>query len=212
MSSGERWMLDIATAAVAGTGAVLAIMIYAMEPADGWAVVNHPWQPHMQHLHVLAAPFLVFVGGWFWKHHVVRRYRECEPRGRGTGLALASLLVTMALSGSLIQVSVSPAWRSVWIWVHVITSGLWLLMVVVHRTGVSGDSLESGSPGPSAMVTNEPQGPIEGPRASFRPDEATSRGGPKPSGGGSHRGGEGGGKRSALRLSGGAPLRQRDRG
>jgi hypothetical protein len=26
------------------------------EPADEWAVVNHPWQPHLQHLHVLAAP------------------------------------------------------------------------------------------------------------------------------------------------------------
>ena len=137
MSRTERWLLDIANLLVGGTGIVYAVMKFLMEPADEWAVVNHPWQPHVQHLHVLAAPLLVFVGGLFWKHHVLKRYRENGASGRRTGLILALQFIPMVLSGYLIQVSVSEIWREVWVWVHLITSGLWIAMAIAHRVGVS---------------------------------------------------------------------------
>jgi len=120
----ERRLLDIANLLVGGTGLVYAVMKYLMEAADEWAVVNHPWQPHIQHLHILAAPLLVFVAGAFWKHHVLEKMRGNGSNGRATGLALAIQLAPMVLSGYLIQVSVAENWRLAWIWVHVITGGL----------------------------------------------------------------------------------------
>jgi hypothetical protein len=138
MSRTERLLLDVANLLVVGTGVVYAWMKYMMESADEWAVVNHPWQPHVQHLHVLAAPLLVFVGGVFWKHHVLKRYRDNGSGGRWTGLALALQFIPMVLSGYLIQISVSEAWRTTWVWVHLITSGLWVVMALAHRVRVSG--------------------------------------------------------------------------
>jgi hypothetical protein len=104
MTRTERWLLDVANLLVVGTGIVYAVMKYLMEPADEWTVVNHPWQPHVQHLHVLAAPLLVFAGGLIWRHHVLKRLRDKGSNGRASGLALALQFAPMVLSGYLIQV------------------------------------------------------------------------------------------------------------
>ena len=55
----EAWFLHVATILVGGGGLVYAWMRYFVRPDDPFAVVNHPWQPDVQHLHVLAAPLLV---------------------------------------------------------------------------------------------------------------------------------------------------------
>lgn len=133
MNRAERRFLDIANLLVGGTGLVYAVMKYAMEATDEWAVVNHPWQPHFQHLHVLAAPLLVFAGGMFWKHHVLEKMRGNGANGRATGLALAVQFIPMVVSGYLIQVTVSEMWRTIWIWVHLMTGCLWCLAVIAHR-------------------------------------------------------------------------------
>jgi hypothetical protein len=139
MNRTERRLLDLANLLVGGTGIVYAVMKYAMEATDEWAVVNHPWQPHIQHLHVLAAPLLVFAGGLFWKHHVLEKMRGNGATGRVTGLALAVQFIPLVFSGYLIQVSVSEAWRTTWIWVHLITGGLWFLLAMSHRFRSSTD-------------------------------------------------------------------------
>lgn len=133
MTRAERRLLDVANVLVGGSGLVYAVMKYLMESADEWAVVNHPWQPHVQHLHVVVAPLLVFAGGVLWKHHVMDRIRGNDSNGKVTGLALAVQFVPMVLSGYLIQVSTSESWRTTWIWVHLITAGLWCLLAVAHR-------------------------------------------------------------------------------
>ena len=61
MSRGQSVFLHLANLAVSGTGLVYAWMRYLAEPVDEWAIVNHPWQPHTQHLHILTAPLLVFA-------------------------------------------------------------------------------------------------------------------------------------------------------
>ena len=70
MSRSERLFLHVANGLVGGTGLVYAAMRYLMNPTDEWSVVNHPWQPHVQHLHVLVAPLLVFAAGLIWSRHV----------------------------------------------------------------------------------------------------------------------------------------------
>lgn len=128
----QRWVVHAANVLVGGTGLVYAWMAYLVKPASEWAVVNHPWQPQVQHLHVLAAPLLIFAIGLIWTSHVGRRWSAegCEKRRTGTALAL--LFPAMAASGYLLQVSVNDRWRSAWTVVHVATSLIWVAGFTAH--------------------------------------------------------------------------------
>lgn len=132
MSRREAWTLHAANLLVGGTGIVYAVMRYLMSPVDEWAVVNHPWQPQVQHLHVLTAPLLVFACGLIWHRHVIGNLRRGERRGRRTGPGLLVALVPMILSGYLIQTTVTEGWRQVWVVVHLVSSGAWLLAFAGH--------------------------------------------------------------------------------
>ena len=151
MTRGERWTMQIATLLVAGTGSVYAVMRYLMRPVDEWAVVNHPWQPLVQHLHVLTAPLLVFACGLIWHRHVVGRWRGGQPQGRRSGPGLLATLVPMVASGYLLQTTITASWRQVWVVVHVATSLAWIAFFVAHQVrawfaGGSGPGLEGGMP------------------------------------------------------------------
>lgn len=156
MSRTERWLLDITNLLVAGTGVAYAVMKYLMDSPDEWAVVNHPWQPHMQHLHVLAAPLLVFAGGLIWRHHVLKRLRDQETDGRMSGLALVFQAAPMVMSGYLIQVSVSEFWRSVWVGVHLAFSALWIVTVMAHRIRFSGRMEKRPTPTDTVTTSARP--------------------------------------------------------
>ena len=132
MSRGQAIFLHLANLAVCGTGLVYAWMRYLVAPADEWAVVNHPWQPLVQHLHVLSAPLLVFAIGLIWSVHALAKLRNGR-RSRTSGLGLMALFLPMAASGYLLQVAVDPGWRRTWIWVHVASSLLWVAAFAVHK-------------------------------------------------------------------------------
>lgn len=141
MNRFEWHFVQIANAAVCVTGVAYALMRYFMEPVDEWSVVNHPWQPHVQHLHVLVAPLLVFAMGLIWSRHVVQKIRNGN-NGRMTGLGLLVGFLPMAASGYLVQVAVDPMWRTIWIVVHVAGSVLWITAFTFHqvRTWLHGRS------------------------------------------------------------------------
>lgn len=132
MTRSQMIVLQVANLAVVGTGLVYAWMRYLVTPTDEWAVVNHPWQPLLQHLHVLAAPLLVFAVGLIWSGHVAAKYRNGRSN-RAAGIGLAALFLPMAASGYLVQVAVDERWRERWIWVHVAVSLVWVLTFVVHQ-------------------------------------------------------------------------------
>jgi hypothetical protein len=132
VTRGEIWLIHTANLLVAGSGIVYAVMRYLLEPVDEWAVVNHPWQPQLQHLHVLAAPLLVFAVGLIWGRHVLQRLRNGR-QGRFSGVGLLVGFVPMAASGYLIQVATHPGWRSGWIGIHLAASALWLAAFAVHQ-------------------------------------------------------------------------------
>lgn len=129
-------MLHLSNLLVGGTGLVYAWMVFLVEPADPYAVVNHPLQPQVQHLHILVAPLLVFTAGLIWRRHVWAQWRRGIAERRRSGLSLISLLVPMIVSGSLIQTAVDDSWRRIWVWVHLVTSGLWLLGYLAHQAPV----------------------------------------------------------------------------
>lgn len=133
MSKRTAWFLHASNLAVGATGLVFAWMLYFAEPEDPFAIVNHPWQPDVQHLHVLTAPLLVFGCGVIWISHVWRRIRSGFPVRRKTGILLAALLWPMIASGYLIQVAVDETLREVSVWVHVSTSIAWIALYLVHQ-------------------------------------------------------------------------------
>lgn len=163
MTRGQLILLHAANVAVAGTGLAYAWMRYLVEPADEWAVVNHPWQPHLQHLHVLAAPVLVFAVGLVWSGHVVAKLRNGR-RNRAAGAGLAALFLPMAASGYLLQVAVDPGWRARWVWLHVAASLLWLGAFIVHQVRAVGaqSGIEASA---SAMRASQASGLPSGPSA-----------------------------------------------
>jgi hypothetical protein len=132
VSRAQLILLHLANLAVAGTGLVYAWMRYLVEPTDEWAVVNHPWQPHLQHLHVLAAPLLVFALGLIWSAHVIAKLKN-GSKNRVVGIGLTTLFLPMASSGYLLQVAVDPGWRTTWIWVHVVSSMAWFVAFLIHQ-------------------------------------------------------------------------------
>ena len=133
MSRLEAWLVHVATLLVGATGVVYAWMRYLLAPAEPFAVVNHPLQPAVQHLHVWAAPLLVFAAGVIWREHVWKHWRRGIRARRRSGLSLVLTIVPMVASGYLIQTAVSPGWRTAWVAIHLVTSGLWLAAYLVHQ-------------------------------------------------------------------------------
>ncbi len=133
MSRLEAWTMHLTIALVGGTGLVYAWMIYLAKPVDPYSLVHHPWQPHLQHLHILVAPLLVFAAGLLWRRHVWAKWRAGLSPGRWSGLTLALSLAPMVISGYLVQTAVEEPWRRIWGVVHLATSGLWVLGYLVHQ-------------------------------------------------------------------------------
>jgi hypothetical protein len=129
----EAWTTHAATLLVGGTGLAYAWLRYLVRPADPFAVVNHPLQPLVQHLHVLLAPLLVFAAGLMWHQHAWGYWRQGVERHRRSGASLIFTLVPMVVSGYLIQTAVDGDWRRLWVIVHLAASGLWLLGYLAHQ-------------------------------------------------------------------------------
>jgi hypothetical protein len=148
----QLMLLQVANLAVSGTGLVYAWMRYLVTPTEEWAVVNHPWQPHIQHLHVLAAPLLVFAVGLIWSGHIAAKLRN-GSHNRVAGIGLTALFLPMAASGYLVQVAVSEPWRERWIWVHVAASLLWIAFFVAHQARAWIKRTQSGTEASAPVIT-----------------------------------------------------------
>lgn len=133
------------------TGLVYGWMRYFVHPADEYAVVNHPWQPTLQHLHVLFVPGLVLMLGMFWSAHAAARWRSGARDGRYSGLMLWLCALPMVFSGYALQISVSDAARRVWIFIHVAASLVWCLGYAGHLLA---HRLSRRSPTPEAWAAD----------------------------------------------------------
>lgn len=149
MTRWERYLNHGANIAVGGTGLVYAWMLYFMQPMDEFAVVNHPWQPSMQYLHVALAPLVVFGVGIMFKSHALKHLRKGTPDGLRSGIALLGTAAPMIFSGYFIQTAVNPSWRTVWVWVHVGTSLVWMLSYALHFVAGLGHRRAGKQKGPT---------------------------------------------------------------
>ena len=132
MSPFERWSVRLTSLAVVVTGFAILWFQHGVEPADPFAIVNHPLQIWALKGHVLAAPLFVLAIGFISIRHIWRHIvRKVEP-GRRSGLATLATLVPMVASGYLIQVVVSESARGVLVVVHVTSSVAFTAGIVLH--------------------------------------------------------------------------------
>jgi hypothetical protein len=135
MNRVDAWLLHISNTLVIITGLAYAWMAYFSESDDPYAVVGHPWQPHVQHAHVLVAPLLVLMLGHLWSRHASPhlKWETRERRSSGVGMLVSAL--PMIFSGYAIQTAVEAHWRMIWVAVHLTASGLWIIGYLVHLAG-----------------------------------------------------------------------------
>lgn len=119
MNAIERWLVSLLSTVVAVTGAVYLWMKYFMVASDPYAVVNHPWQPYILDVHLLAAPALLIVFGVVWTSHVRGKLEAGQKYSRRSGLLSLWTFIIMAGSGYVLQVLTNETARQLTVAVHV---------------------------------------------------------------------------------------------
>ena len=131
MTALERWSLHLGALLTALSGLATGWLRTFGRVAGEFGPEPHPLQGLAQHLHVLAAPLLLFALGMAVRGHLAAKLRAGAER-RGTGLGLGLLILPMVASGYLLQVAVAPGWRLAWAWVHGPASLLFLVAYLGH--------------------------------------------------------------------------------
>ena len=129
----ERIMLWSSTAVMGLSGLVYAAMKYLMSNDDPYAVINHPLQPLVLKIHIVAAPVFVFAIGAVFVRHIWKQWRSGVGRGRRSGLWLMLTIFPMIISGYLIQTVVV---ENVLFWlvaVHLITGTVYITGYAIHQ-------------------------------------------------------------------------------
>ncbi len=138
MSRAQVALLQLSLLGMTLTGLVFAWMKYFMKSDDPFAVVNHPWQPHMMTAHVLLGPVAVFAIGWVFGNHVWPAYRGGAPN-RASGILSMLFIVPMTISGYLMQVTVADATRKFFAVTHWVSVGIFVAVYIAHLVPVRRD-------------------------------------------------------------------------
>ena len=132
MSTWEARLQHFVNFLVALTGIAYGYFKYFGRGADPFSSVGSPYEPFFHESHVLVVPALVFACGLIWKSHVLKNLNTSRKAKRSSGLGLLCVLVPMVATGYLVQVAVDETWRKVFVWVHLVTSGVWVASYLSH--------------------------------------------------------------------------------
>ena len=110
MKAWQRWVFGVLAAVVALSGGSYCWMKYFIESSDPMSVVNHPWQPTMLHLHVLASPPFILMFGILLDSHIMKKLGRRQVPNRRSGLLSLGTFAVMVISGYWLEVVTSEAW------------------------------------------------------------------------------------------------------
>lgn len=133
MSRTEAWFHHASNLLVGGTGLIYAWMLFFATSDEEFSVWNHPWQGATHDLHLVLAPLLALSFGIIWVAHASKRLKRKQKPGRITGLALCISFLPMLFSAYLLQIAIDEEWRSIWKWVHLLTSLFWVSGYAMHQ-------------------------------------------------------------------------------
>ena len=126
-----------ATAFVAAlTGGVYGWFRYFGQRMGDFGPEPSRWQGVWQHLHVLAAPLLLFALGMTVRGHLLMKLRAGGREGLRTGLGLGLLIAPMALSGYGIQVVTDAGWHLALAWIHGVSSLVFVAGYLAHLAAI----------------------------------------------------------------------------
>ena len=128
----ERWAFNTFHGVVAVTGSVYFVMKYLMATDDPFAVVNHPWEPAMLKVHILAAPVFVALFGMLFRSHVYRKVRTNRRPMRTSGWVSIIGFGVMALSGYVVSVAAASDAAGLFIWIHITSSVTFAVGYTIH--------------------------------------------------------------------------------
>jgi uncharacterized membrane protein len=126
-----KYAFSILAAIVTISGVAYFWMKYMMESDDPFALVNHPLQPAMLHLHVLAAPAFLVAFGIVVNSHVARRIGNPVPNRRSGLLALVTIAL-MTASGYLLQVVTTESWQRACVIAHLVSGVVFAVSYLTH--------------------------------------------------------------------------------
>ena len=111
------WWATHAIASVSiASGVFYGVIRYLMEPPNDdpfdLSLVNHPLEPDVRFIHVLATPLLAAALGWVLGVHALPKLRAGTRAGWKTGVVLAILVFPLILTGPLAQAleAETPRW------------------------------------------------------------------------------------------------------
>ena len=120
----ERWGFNAAFAAMTLSGAAYFGMKYLMATDDPFAVVNHPWEPTMLAMHVVAGPVAIAFFSLAFRSHGLPRIWQATALNRKSGLAAGAVFVVLVGSGYLNQVTTDPSMLEASVWTHIGAGGV----------------------------------------------------------------------------------------
>lgn len=132
MKTWERWSFGILSLIVGATGFAYLWMKYVVVSHDPMALVNHPWQPTMLTLHVLASPALILLFGIVLNSHIIKKLGNNRPPNRRTGLASLGTFATMVVTGYGLQVVTNETALKAMVIVHVAAGVVFSASYVIH--------------------------------------------------------------------------------
>ena len=133
MSRLVAWTVHLAALASGLTGVAYGVIRFFLEPSDEFSLWNHPSEPLWKTSHILLSPLLLFACGLIWRDHAWERIQDGDEDRRKSGLLLFALLLPMAASGYLLQVSEDEGWRQLWSLSHAGLGLLWTLGYLLHQ-------------------------------------------------------------------------------
>lgn len=114
------------------TGVVYGVMRYRPLPEDSMELPFDPFQPHVQHAHILLSAGLTLVLGYVAGCHGVPCAAGPVRARRRSGWILLAAAAPMVLSGFALQISTGEFARVAWSAAHISTSLIWSAGLGVH--------------------------------------------------------------------------------
>lgn len=137
MSAFQKWLVLSSAVLTTVTGVVYWWMQHMLDPVDPWAVINHPLQPLVLKLHIVAAPVLVFGLGTIALDHVWKHLRTSIRLGRRSGVTAMAVVLPMVASGYLIQAVTDTTLLRAMVWIHLGTGGVFAVGLALHQAVIS---------------------------------------------------------------------------
>lgn len=166
MNRWESWSFHFLTLVLTVTGMSYFWMKHMIQTDDPFSVTNHPWEPLMLKVHILAAPLFLLAVGLMIQSHVVRKARNGNA-GLKSGLASLALFALMTGSGYALQVVSDPDLHTGIMTVHLSSGILFAMAYLVHQiVGIVG--IKRGRARAGAPAEPLPRAPIRGPQRAVR--------------------------------------------